>query len=89
MVEVAIAVAGGAISAPIVLYLNHVFSQWLPGGRAADQSRIQRLQAELAIQGNDWTDYKRLLSSAIASMKSPINLTKLSSSSPQGKRSTM
>lgn len=51
VVEVAIAVAGGAISAPIVLYLNHVFSQWLPGGRAADQSRIQRLQAELAIQG--------------------------------------
>ena len=51
VVEVAIAVVGGAISAPIVLYLNHVFGQWLPGGRAADQSRIQRLQAELTIQG--------------------------------------
>ena len=51
MVEVAIAVTGGAVSAPIVLYLNQVFGQWLPGGRAADQSRMQRLQSELAIQG--------------------------------------
>jgi hypothetical protein len=47
VVEVAIAVVGGAISAPIVLYLNHVFGQWLPGGRAADQSRIQRLGSGL------------------------------------------
>jgi hypothetical protein len=51
VIEVVVAVAGSVISAPIVLYLNHVMGQWLPGGSAADKSRIKNLQAQLEIQG--------------------------------------
>lgn len=51
VLEVVVAVAGTVIAAPIVLYLNHVMGQWLPGGNAADRSRITKLQGQLAVQG--------------------------------------
>lgn len=50
-IEVAVTVTGGIISAPIVLYLNQVMTQWMPGGAAADQARIRRLESQIAIQG--------------------------------------
>lgn len=50
VIEVVIGVTSAVISAPIVLYLNQVMSQWLPGGSAADQARVKRLENELAIQ---------------------------------------
>lgn len=50
IIEVSVAVSAAVISAPIVLYLNYVMNQWLPGGRAADQARIKKLEHQLALQ---------------------------------------
>lgn len=50
IVEVLVGVTTATITIPITLYLTHMFNQWLPGGSAADQARIARLQAESAIQ---------------------------------------
>ena len=51
IIEVLVAVTGSVVAAPVVLYLNQVFSQWLPGGPAADKARVNRLERQLAVQG--------------------------------------
>ncbi len=50
LIEIVVATTGAVVSAPVVLYINHLFNQWLPGGRAADEARARRLETQLAIQ---------------------------------------
>lgn len=51
ILDVVAGVTSSVIAAPIVLYLNQVMTQWMPGGSAADKARIKRLEGELATQG--------------------------------------
>ena len=61
IIEVIVNATGAIVAAPVIIYLNQVFGQWLPGGSAADKARVKRLESQLAIQGERLDGLQRAL----------------------------
>jgi uncharacterized coiled-coil protein SlyX len=61
IIEVVVGATGAILAAPVILYLNQVFSQWLPGGSEADKARVKGLESQLAVQSERLDGLQRAL----------------------------